>query len=209
MIDAYTTDGRLLVYDLVVLEDDLGFFPPYEAAPLVRGDTLARYPQVGAVLGLLGQAIDERRMRSVNLRLQEQHEAIEVVAYDLLRELDLLPAGAETVSPDRAPPTSGLIAYMWSRRRELARYTTEHMALSAVALTLGILLAVPLALALDRFRTGTSETLIGTSLGLEAQNGCNHGEDLQIRVSGCCKHVFRAGVRGVRRPWPVVALARR
>ena len=160
VIDAYTTDGRLLVYDLVVLEDDLGFFPPYEAAPLVRGDTLARYPQVGAVLGLLGQAIDERRMRSVNLRLQEQHEAIEVVAYDLLRELDLLPAGAETVSPDRAPPTSGLIAYMWSRRRELARYTTEHMAISAVALTLGILLAVPLALALDRFRTGTSETLI-------------------------------------------------
>ena len=52
-------------------------------------------------------------------------------------------------------------------------------------------------------------TLGGTSLGLEAQNGCNHGEDLQIRVSGCCKHVFRAGVRGVRRPWPVVALARR
>ena len=110
VIDAYTTDGRLLVYDLVVLEDDLGFFPPYEAAPLVRGDTLARYPQVGAVLGLLGQAIDERRM--------------------------------------------------WSRRRELTKYTIEHVALSAVALTLGILLAVPLALALDRFRTGTSETLI-------------------------------------------------
>ena len=160
VIDAYTTDGRLLVYDLVVLEDDLGFFPPYEAAPLVRGETLDRYPQIGAVLGLLGQAIDEDRMRAVNLRLQEQHEAIEVVAYDLLRDLELLPAGAETVSPDLAPPASGLIAYMWSRRRELGRYTVEHIALSGVALGLGILLAVPLALGLDRFRTGTSETLV-------------------------------------------------
>ena len=160
VIDAYTTDGRLLVYDLVVLEDDLGFFPPYEVAPLVRGETLDRYPQIGAVLGLLGQAIDEDRMRAVNLRLQEEHEAIEVVAHDLLRELELLPAGAETVHADLEPPASGLPAYMWSRRRELTRYTIEHVWLSGVALSLGILLAVPLALALDRFRTGTSETLI-------------------------------------------------
>ncbi|MXX60308.1 MAG: ABC transporter permease subunit [Holophagales bacterium] len=160
VIDAYTTDGRLLVYDLLVLEDDLGFFPPYEAAPLVRGDTLKRHPEVGAVLGLLGQAIDEGRMRALNLRLQEEHEPIEVVAHDLLRELELLPGDVETVTPDRQPKTSGLVAYMWSRRRELLGYTGEHIGLSAVSLTLGILFAVPLALLLDRLRIGTSEALI-------------------------------------------------
>ena len=41
------TDGRLLTYDLVVLEDDAGFFPPYQAAPLVRGETLRRHPELG------------------------------------------------------------------------------------------------------------------------------------------------------------------
>lgn len=160
VIDAYTTDGRLLVYDLLVLEDDLGFFPPYEAAPLVRGDTLERHPEVGAVLGLLGQAIDEDRMRALNLRLQEEHEPIEVVAHDLLRELRLLPGDVETVAPERQPRDSGLGAYMWSRRRELSTYTAEHIGLSTVALALGILFAVPLALLLDRLRTGTSEAMI-------------------------------------------------
>ena len=96
----------------------------------------------------------------MNLRLQEQHEAIEVVAGDLLRDLELLPADSQAIRSELEPPSAGLLAYMWSRRSELTQYTIEHVALSAVALTLGILLAVPLALALDRFRTGTSETLI-------------------------------------------------
>ncbi len=146
-------------YELAI-RDDLGFFPPYEAAPLVRGDTLERHPEVGAVLGLLGQAIDEDRMRALNLRLQEEHEPIEVVAHDLLRELELLPGDVQTVAPGRPPKDTGLTAYMWSRRRELARYTAEHVGLSAVSLALGILFAVPLALLLDRLRTGTSEAMI-------------------------------------------------
>ena len=48
VLDVYTTDGRLLTHDLVVLEDDAGFFPPYDAAALVRGETLAEHPEVGA-----------------------------------------------------------------------------------------------------------------------------------------------------------------
>ena len=160
VLDAYTTDGRLLVFDLVVLEDDLGSFPPYEAAPLVRGDSLDRFPEIGAALGLLGQALDENRMRAVNLRLQEQHEAIEVVARDLLDELGLLPGSVRAAEPDRAAPASNLLGYMWSRRSQLGRYTLEHIALSAVALALGILLAVPLALALDGLSHGSAEAMI-------------------------------------------------
>ncbi|MEO8451010.1 MAG: glycine betaine ABC transporter substrate-binding protein, partial [Gemmatimonadota bacterium] len=37
VIDGYSTDGLLARYDLVVLADDRGFFPPYEAAPLASG----------------------------------------------------------------------------------------------------------------------------------------------------------------------------
>ncbi|HEX9668464.1 MAG TPA: glycine betaine ABC transporter substrate-binding protein, partial [Thermoanaerobaculia bacterium] len=49
-LDVYTTDGRLAVQDLVVLEDDRGLFPPYEAAPLARGATLRRHPEMAAAL---------------------------------------------------------------------------------------------------------------------------------------------------------------
>ena len=42
VINAFATDGRIQAYDLVVLEDDKDYFPPYFAAPLVRSDVLGR-----------------------------------------------------------------------------------------------------------------------------------------------------------------------
>ena len=41
-----STDGLLAARDLVILEDDKHYFPPYEAVPIVREDTLARHPEV-------------------------------------------------------------------------------------------------------------------------------------------------------------------
>jgi osmoprotectant transport system substrate-binding protein/osmoprotectant transport system permease protein len=150
VLDVYTTDGRLLLNDLVVLADDRGFFPPYEAAALVRGETLRRHPEVGAALGLLAGAFDEQAMRGFNLRLQQGHEEPAAVARDALGGLGLLrrPAGGE-------PPAAtggGLGAYLWRQRRSLARLTGQHLALSAAALALGVLVALPLGLALTRAR---------------------------------------------------------
>jgi len=150
-LDVYTTDGRLLVHDLVVLEDDRRFFPPYAAAPLVRGATLARHPQIATVLGLLAGALDEQAMRKHNLRVQERGEAVETVAADALAGLGLLASRGpqETPGPTRG---SGLLAYMRSRRVELSRRAAEHLALTAIALAAGILVAVPLGLLLERRR---------------------------------------------------------
>jgi osmoprotectant transport system permease protein len=92
VLDVYTTDARLLTYGLTVLRDDRGFFPPYEAAPLARGATLAAHPELGAVLGLLAGALDENTMRRLNLRLQEGKESEETVARDALAALGLVPA---------------------------------------------------------------------------------------------------------------------
>ena len=64
-LDVYSTDGRLILYNLKVLRDDRDFFPPYEAAALVRGETLKKHPEVGAVLGLLAGALDEDAMRAL------------------------------------------------------------------------------------------------------------------------------------------------
>ncbi|HMB53163.1 MAG TPA: glycine betaine ABC transporter substrate-binding protein [Thermoanaerobaculia bacterium] len=164
-LDVYTTDGRLLTYDLVVLADDRGFFPPYEAAPLVRGETLARHPQVGAVLALLGGALDEDRMRQLNLRLQEAGEDPAVLAREALAELGLVAGDAAAGGPARPSRRDGsFLGYLWSRRGELGERTLEHLALTAAALALGVLLAVPLGLALERRRRLAEPTIRAVGL---------------------------------------------
>ena len=50
LIDAYSTDSELAKYNLVVLEDDKKLFPPYQGAPLLRKDTLKKYPQLESIL---------------------------------------------------------------------------------------------------------------------------------------------------------------
>lgn len=155
-MDAYTTDARLLRYGLVVLEDDKGFFPPYEAAALVRGETLAEHPEVGAVLGLLAGAFDEESMRALNFRLQERGESEAVVARDALRALGLV-RGTVQREPERR--AQGFAGYLWGERSALARRTLEHLGLSAAALLLGVLVSVPLGLWLERRRRGAEAVI--------------------------------------------------
>ena len=49
--EIYTTDGQLAEYGLRVLQDDLQFFPVYEAAPLARAEALGKFPNLGAAVG--------------------------------------------------------------------------------------------------------------------------------------------------------------
>ena len=151
VLDVYTTDSKLLVYDLVVLEDDLDFFPPYEAAPLARGRTLARHPEAGAALALLGGAFDEETMRRLNLRLEQEGASEAEVAHDALVELGLL------VDPTAAPVArhrqgESFVAYLWNERGALLGHTLRHLALTGGAVLLAVLVAVPLGLWLERRR---------------------------------------------------------
>ncbi len=157
VLDVYTTDGRLAVYDFVLLEDDRQFFPPYEASGLIRGSTLAEHPELGLILGLLANAFDAKTMRELNYRLQEGGESPEVVARDALSALHLLTGDAAGNQP--VPHREGLFAYAWSKRTTLMRRTIEHLSLAGLALGLGILLAVPLGLLLERHQT-VAETVI-------------------------------------------------
>ena len=162
VLDVYTTDGRLSVYDFVVLEDDRQFFPPYEASGLVRGATLAQHPELGAVLGLLANAFDAKTMRQLNYRLQEGGEPLEVVARDALSALRLFvtdDTGTQPVSHQK-----GLFAYMWSKRTDLVNRTAEHLTLAGLALALGILVAVPLGLFLERHHTIAEPVIRGIGL---------------------------------------------
>jgi osmoprotectant transport system permease protein len=155
-LDVYTTDGRLVVHDLTVLEDDLGFFPPYEAAALVRGETLDRHPEVGAVLGLLAGALDEETMRQLNLRVEHEGETVDRVAQDALEMLGLV--GSREVHAVSARGRD-LPGYMWANRGTLLGLVGEHLTLSGLGLLLGVLTAVPLGLWLEG-RRGLAESAI-------------------------------------------------
>ncbi len=61
-----STDGQIVGLDLVVLGDDRRFFPPYQAAPVARRETLERRPAVGRALAALAGALSEDEMRRLN-----------------------------------------------------------------------------------------------------------------------------------------------
>jgi glycine betaine/choline ABC-type transport system substrate-binding protein len=69
VICAFATDGRIAAYYLTPLEDDRDFFPPYQAAPVVRAQCLTAYPEVGEALSLLGGSLDNAAMQRLNFEV--------------------------------------------------------------------------------------------------------------------------------------------
>ena len=67
------TDGQIESLKLKVLVDDRGYFPPYEAAPVVRRVILERYPKLAAALEGLGGRISVQGMRRMNYEVDGGH----------------------------------------------------------------------------------------------------------------------------------------
>jgi osmoprotectant transport system permease protein len=84
VISGYSTDGRLKAYDLVALEDDKKIFPPYYAAPVIRKNILAKYPELAPVLNRLAGRIDDSIMTELNYRVEYLHQSPEQCARDFL-----------------------------------------------------------------------------------------------------------------------------
>ena len=176
VIDGYSTDGAIARYDLVVLEDDLGFFPPYDAAPLVSAELPEKNARALVVLAQLTDALDEATVRELNRRIEVDREEIGDVARGALASLGLVAAdgdGAELdggrplqpAAPGVAPgEAEGLGRYLWSRREELGRLTVRHLVLAGTSLFLAILVAVPLGLALERRRRRAEGVIRGVGL---------------------------------------------
>ncbi len=80
-----STDGLIAALDLVVLEDDRHYFPPYYAAPVVRRPTLERHPPVRAALEELAGKISEEEMRRLNYGVEGEHHDVRQVVRDFLR----------------------------------------------------------------------------------------------------------------------------
>ncbi len=90
LIPAFTTDGRIERYELVTTEDDKGFFPKYDAAPLVRLEILNEFPELETNINGLAGTISEEDMQEMNARVDIDGEKPEDVARDFLIENELI-----------------------------------------------------------------------------------------------------------------------
>ncbi|WP_208354001.1 glycine betaine ABC transporter substrate-binding protein [Pseudaestuariivita rosea] len=95
VIEVYTTDGQLADLNLLLLEDDLQFFPVYQAAALVRADALVRFPELQTVLNRLAGKLDAATMQRLNSQVDRDTLAPGDVARAALAEMGLLDTGDE------------------------------------------------------------------------------------------------------------------
>ena len=84
VITAFATDGRIQSMDLVILEDDKAFYPPYYAAPVVRQELLEESPEVRDVLNLLAGRMDDATMTEMNFEADENGVETSEVARNYL-----------------------------------------------------------------------------------------------------------------------------
>jgi len=124
--DAYSTDAKIAENNLIVLDDDLNFFPQYKAVFLYRLDMDSG--AVAALEKLLG-TLDEARMRRLN------SEAERTKDYALAAALYF---GQKPVSP-----SNDLIA-------KIGRWTLRHLELAGASLFLGIIVGIPLGIRASR-----------------------------------------------------------
>lgn len=90
IIEAYSTDSKVVTYKLKILEDDKQLFPPYQAAPLLSKETLEKYPELEQVLGVLAGNISTEEMTQMNYAVDVEGKSAEQVAREYLEQENLL-----------------------------------------------------------------------------------------------------------------------
>jgi glycine betaine/choline ABC-type transport system substrate-binding protein len=90
VINIFSTDGKLEEYNMLVLEDDLNFFPSYYAATLVRQEVLDEHPELIKVLGMLDGSINNDEMTIMNYKVEIEKQEPREVAREFLQEKGIL-----------------------------------------------------------------------------------------------------------------------
>ena len=77
-----STDGAIRALDFVALEDDRHYFPPYEAVPLVREESLKRWPRIAVAMQRLAGKVSADEMRGMNQAVETQHRDVGDVVHE-------------------------------------------------------------------------------------------------------------------------------
>jgi osmoprotectant transport system permease protein len=125
--DAYSTDAKIAENNLIVLEDDLKFFPRYEAVFLFR---LSLPTSAIAALRKLEGTLDETRMIRLNAKAERTNNYARA---------------ASSYFENSATPT-----ITESFAHKLARWTLRHLELAGFSLLLSVIVGVPLGILASR-----------------------------------------------------------
>jgi osmoprotectant transport system substrate-binding protein len=85
-----TTDGLIPALDLFALEDDRHYFPPYEAVPVIRQQTLQQHPELAQVFAQLAGKISDEEMQRLNYAVDGQARDAREVIHEFLRSKKLV-----------------------------------------------------------------------------------------------------------------------
>lgn len=88
---AFSTDGEIAGYNLVLLEDDKLNFPPYQFAPVVREELLTTYPELKGILNGVSAKVTTAKISGLNWKVDgpDKKEAVDV-AREFLKSENLI-----------------------------------------------------------------------------------------------------------------------
>lgn len=87
---AFTTEGGLTDPNLVLLEDDRGFWPPYHVAPVMRGELARRSPLAVTLADRVSALLDSKVLQELNAEVDLRHQDYRNVAKEFLRSKGVL-----------------------------------------------------------------------------------------------------------------------
>lgn len=90
LTDVYSTDSQIITNKLKVLEDDKNLFPPYQAAPLLREETIKKHPELQEILEKLSGKISSEEMTRMNYLVDVEGKSAKDVARDYLKKNKLI-----------------------------------------------------------------------------------------------------------------------
>jgi osmoprotectant transport system substrate-binding protein len=89
MVAGNSTDGLIQKFGLFILKDDKQYFPPYEATPIVRQETLKKYPQLKPALQQLEGLISPEEIQNMNYQVDGELRKVETVVREFLQKKGL------------------------------------------------------------------------------------------------------------------------
>ncbi len=148
VIDIYSTDAKIASFGLRVLDDDLGYFPKYDAVLFYRADLPQRFPRTWSRLQQLAGSIPDARMIALNAEAELGHRDFA----DIAREF--VDGGAGGAAH------GSLLAALFAP--DFPRLLLQHLGLVFGSLLLAIVVAVPLGIVAARVPT-LAQTVLGAA----------------------------------------------
>lgn len=90
LVAGHSTDGQIGRFDLAILQDDRLFFPPYQAVPIIRQQTLAKHPELREVLQQLSGKISEPEIKRLNFQVEGEKRELKQVVQQFLQSKGLI-----------------------------------------------------------------------------------------------------------------------